>query len=105
MKSFTSGNTEADDQIISTASLYCLQLEELLSVEAGMWLSLQKPDKGSVPKIFGWSHTSQVSFHRVEGAFRTGVPWKNSLLYLIENGLASNCQHHIFTPSKEMYQN
>lgn len=55
MKSFTSGNTEADDQIISTASLCCLQLEELLSVEAGMWLSLQKPDKGSVPKIFGWS--------------------------------------------------
>lgn len=54
-KSFTSGNTEADDQIISIASLYCLQLEELLSVETGMWLNLQKCDKGSVPKIFGWS--------------------------------------------------
>lgn len=55
-KSFTSENIEADDQIISTATtLYCLQLEELLSMGTGMWLSQQQRDKGSTPNIFGWS--------------------------------------------------
>lgn len=64
-KSFTSGNIETDDQIISTAtSLYCLQLEELLSMEAGMWLSLQKHDKGSIPNIFGWSAYVTAKFPR-----------------------------------------